>query len=143
MITAEFKSTRCQRAEEVPTEKPDGSLDVAIRRCSPREVNCNIVGFFLKNKEHFLSIAAEIESTASASDELRNAAATIRRAMDTPDILCGSCSNLADSIIAVDGKDMTVFAANNDKDWILLAKVLGRELLNPAREKKRGTGAVG
>ena len=47
--------------------------------------------------------------------------------------LCDSkhCAKLADCIIAVDGKKMDVFAANNDKEWITIAKTMATPLVNP------------
>ncbi len=134
-ITGEFKGTGCVRAEEPPTEHSDGSLNVTIRRCSPDKIQCRVHIFFSENQEHFAQLANEIDSNADASHELKTMREHIRLAQREAIHLCDDkhCSKLADSIIAVDGKNMDVFAANNDKEWITIAKTMSKPLVNPVR----------
>jgi len=132
-ITGEFKGTACVRAEEPPTEHSDGSLNVTIRHCSPDRIQCRVHTFFSKNEDHFAQLANEIDSNPGASQELKTMRDHIRLAQREAIHLCDDkhCSKLADSIIAVDGKNMDVFAANNDKEWITIAKTMTKPLVNP------------
>jgi hypothetical protein len=132
-ITSEFRGTECVRAEEPPTEHSDGSLNVTIRRCSPDRIQCRVHTFFSENEDHFAQLANEIDSNPGASQELKTMRDHIRLAQQEAIHLCDDkhCSKLADSIIAVDGKNMDVFAANNDKEWITIAKTMAKPLVNP------------
>lgn len=131
--TGEFKGTGCVRAEEPPTEHSDGSLNVTIRRCFPQKIQCRIHDFFSENSPSFVRLAEAIESNEGASEELKTMHEHIRLAEKGPQHLCDDkhCARLADAIIAVDGSRMDVFAANNDKEWITIAKVIGKPLVNP------------
>ncbi|HSV98978.1 MAG TPA: hypothetical protein VLI39_02325 [Sedimentisphaerales bacterium] len=47
------------------------------------------------------------------------------------------CVKLGDILVALDGISIESFAANNDKEWIPLARALGKHLLNPLRPQAR------
>lgn len=132
-VTDEFKGTDCVRAEEVTKEHSDGSLDVMIRRCSPDKIRCQVHLFFTDNAATFALLAEAIGSNDEASEELKTTEHHIRLAQQDATHLCDDrhCAKLADSIIAVDGKKMDVFAANNDKEWITIAKTMTKPLVNP------------
>jgi hypothetical protein len=135
-ITARFRGTGCVRAEEPAKEQADGSLDVAIRRCRPTEIRCAVHTFFQEHLGTFKSISDAIDQSQDASDELRRMAQQIRQAATEPLLLCDdrNCRKLADALIAVDGREMDVFAANNDAEWKLIASVMDKPLLNPVRK---------
>ncbi len=138
MATGEFKRTGCVRAEELPKERSDGSLDVVIRQCKPTDIKCSIHTFFDENSSLFCRIAERIEADEDSSQELQTTAKHIRLAGEKSVHLCDDkhCRKIADTIIAIDGKDMDVFAANNDKDWVTLASVLNKTLLNPVKGER-------
>ena len=138
-VTGEFKGTGCVRAEQPPRENVDGTLDVTIRRCSRNEIHCTVHKFFESNQAFFLSVADYADQVEDASSELRNMSNHIRKAKVDSTHLCDDkhCSKLADALIAVDGKDMDVFAANNDKEWKPLASLMDKPLLNPVTAKPR------
>jgi hypothetical protein len=50
------------------------------------------------------------------------------------------CRRLADALIAIEGNRLAEFAANNDKEWVLLAGVMGKPLLNPVRAAREARG---
>ncbi len=136
--TADLDGTMCARAMERPAIRRGGALDVSIPRTCNREgapIECTIRAFFEENVSTFWAIAEAIDQHVEASEEAVNAAKMIRQALRDPAVLetRKNCSKIADAIIAVDGKDMDVFAANNDKEWVLLAAVLGKKLVNPVR----------
>ena len=135
LITAEFKGTRCVRAEEPARENPDGSLNVTVPKCRPQNAKCAIVEFFVSNKPAFSSLANHVDTLPDASKEMKNMQEHIRLALADPRHLCqaGNCARLADAIIALDGKQMAVFAANNDTEWVHISNVLQKPLLNPLR----------
>lgn len=138
MITGEFKGSGCVRAEEPARELPDGALDVSIARCKPSDIQCTIHHLFENQKMVFGAIADHVDSSDKASGELKTMAKHIRVAQDDPTHLCDDryCRKLADAIIAVDGRKMDVFAANNDKEWLTLASVMNKQLLNPVRNRQ-------
>ena len=132
-LTHVFTGTQCVRANEKPS-LAGGKLDVTIPRCKRERIACAVHTFFEEEKDKFLSIAAAIEGAgASASTELKTIHKTIRIAERDPEHLCNDrhCSQMADALIAVDSGFVGTFAANNDREWELLAKTLGRELINP------------
>ena len=133
MVTGYFKHSRCSRAEELARELPDGSLDIIIRKCRPSSPQCDIVRFFKDNMALFTAIADYVDSHAGCSEELKTMRDHIRQAIKTPTHLCDdkNCTKVADAIIAIDGKDMEVFAANNNREWDHICKVFGKTLLNP------------
>ncbi len=135
LATAELKGTGCVRADEPPRETPDGSLDVAIRRCHPKEIRCSMQRFFRDNLAAFDAIAAHIDQLVTPSAELSRMRDHIRKAQKSPVHLCSdkNCGKLADAIIAVDGQAMDVFAANNDAEWVDISSALGKTLVNPVR----------
>ena len=135
LVTGEFRGTRCVRAEEPPTEKPDGSLDVSIRRCTREDVRCAVDKFFEANKPLFMSIAAFVGGCEKPFDELLHMREHILIADGEPQHLCdsGHCAKLADALIAVDGKDMDEFAANNDREWVPIATAMKKPLVNPVK----------
>jgi hypothetical protein len=138
-ITHEYGGTGCVRAFEEPRELLGGKIDCSIPQCRPNNINCAIHEFFKKNEELFTSIAIAIESLSdNASKELKEAKKIIEDAKKNPNYLCDDrvCRKLGDVLIAIDGVDMDCFAANNDKEWGLLSKVLGKELINPVRDAK-------
>ena len=138
MVTGYFDGTGCSRAKELPTENPDGSLDVTIRNCNPSRIHCNVHSFFQRYRTLFIEIADQIQNTPTASDELVQIACHIRKAQEQSLHLCDNrhCAKLADALIAVDGKDMDEFAANNDREWVLLARALRKTLINPVVDKR-------
>ena len=135
LITAEFKGTRCNRAEEPATENADGSLNVTVPKCQPHNAKCAIVEFFVSNKAAFSSLANHVDTLPDASKEMKNMQEHIRLALADPRHLCqaGNCARVADAIIALDGRQMAVFAANNDREWVHISNVLHKPLLNPLR----------
>ena len=50
------------------------------------------------------------------------------------------CARIADAIIAVDGRKVDEYAANNDKEWRLLARSMGKTLLNPVSGQRVDPG---
>jgi len=138
-ITHEYNGTSCARAAEQPRELSGGKIDVSIPQCRQNNIKCTIHRFFENNKERFQAIKVKIEKCGnSASNELQQAKKIIEAAESSPEYLCDdrNCTKLGDVLIAVDGLDMDYFAANNDKEWLLLSKVLGKPLINPVREAK-------
>ena len=134
-VEHEFDGTGCIRAQEKPTER-GGVLDVSIPKCNRSNINCSIHQFFSENLDVFLYIKSRIEALGqSASDELKRANEIISKSMDDPTHLCNTkiCAAIGDVIIAVDGIKMGCFAANNDKEWVFLANVLSKKLINPVK----------
>lgn len=136
MVTGEFDGTACVRAAELPRENADGSLDVTIRRCRPDNIQCTVHTFFEENRGVFDSIARYVDEASNCSDELKHMRDHIRTAQANPVHLCDDkhCCKLADMLIAVDGRDMDEFAANNDVEWIPISQILGKPLVNPMRD---------
>jgi len=136
-ITHEYNGTSCARAAERPRELSGGKIDVSIPQCRQNNIKCTIHQFFENNKEQFNAIKVKIEEYGNgASNELQQAKKIIEAAESNPEYLCDNrnCSKLGDVLIAIDGLDMDYFAANNDKEWLLLSEVLGKPLINPVRE---------
>lgn len=138
-VTHEYNGTGCARAAEQPTQLSGGKIDVSVPRCSRNNIKCTIHQFFEQNKRHFIVVRLAIKELGNnASEELQQAKEIIEDAEKNPDSLCddGVCRRLGDVLIAVDGLNMDCFAANNDKEWVILAEVLGKELINPVRDAK-------
>lgn len=137
----EFKATECIRAQEPVREKRDGSLDATIRTCSPSKIQCRVHEFFRENATAFAGIVAAIESTEKPSAELRAMAEHIRISQENPEHLCDDkhCRKIADAIIAVDGKDMDDFAANNPSEWETISRAMGKTLVNPVQRRSAAT----
>ncbi len=100
--------------------------------------NVLYINFLRGIKEHFLAIKQAIEKGSNVSDELKRTKEIIEEAQKNPRHLCDDhiCTKLGDALIAIDGLDMDYFAANNDKEWVLLSNVLGKHLVNPVREAR-------
>ncbi len=144
-VTHEFNGTGCQRASEPPIERA-GKIDLSIPECKVNNIKCAVHLFFEKNKHHFVAIRNAIEALGDkASSELKKAREIIDIVIKNPAILCKQdyCQKLGDVLIAIDGYDMGTFAANNDKEWEIIAKTLGKELLNPVRKAKTESGVAG
>jgi hypothetical protein len=138
-ITHEYNGTTCLRASEQPRELSGGKIDVSVPRCSRDDIKCTIQRFFEQNKQHFIAIGLAIKELGNnTSEELQEAKKIIEDVEKNPGSLCDDsvCRRLGDVLIAVDGLNMDCFAANNDKEWMLLADVLGKELINPVRDAK-------
>jgi len=138
-VTHEYNGTCCVRAYEKPKQLSGGRIDVSIPWCRRNEIKCNIHQFFEKNRKHFIAIKLAIKECGdNVSNELQNAKKIIEDVEKNPKYLCDNrnCSDLSDALIAIDGLDMDCFAANNDKEWILLSEVLDKHLINPVREAK-------
>jgi len=138
-ITHEYNGTGCIRAFEKPKELSGGKIDVSVPRCRRNKIECTIQHFFERYKKQFVAIKVAIEELGeNTSDELKKAKKIIEEAENNSDYLCDdcNCTKLGDVLIAIDGLDMDYFAANNDKEWLLLSKVLGKPLINPVREAK-------
>jgi len=135
LVTHFFTGTRCVRAEEPVTQQPDGSLDASIPRCKPAHAACAIRNFFTQHRTLFIQIANHVDALSAPSAELQAIRDNIRLALTSPEHLCSSsnCSKIADAIIAIDGANMAVFAANNDAEWRPIASALGKPLLNPVQ----------
>ena len=138
-ITYEFNGTKCLRASEEPKRLEGGKIDVVIPKCKKSQIKCAVHEFFEKNKKHFIEIKKTIESLGKeASGELKDCKKAIEKGERNPTFLCetSNCTGLRDALIAVDGIKMDCFMANNDKEWITLSRVLGKELLNPVKDAK-------
>jgi len=135
MVTGEFRGTQCVRAEELPRELSDGSLDVAIPKCRRKKIRCAIHEFFASREATFAAIADRIDAEEDPSDQLKAISKAVRSAQKDPAHLCDSdnCGKLADAIIAVDGRDMAEFAANNDREWVTIASAMRKALVNPVK----------
>lgn len=138
MATGEFRGTGCVRAEEFPTEHPGGYLDVTMRRCKPSNIQCRVHTFFTENRAKFSEIADYADHNPESSKELRAMRDHIRQAEKESTHLCNDkhCAKVADAIVAVDGKGMDVYAANNDPEWRPLAQIMGKTLINPVSGKQ-------
>jgi len=136
-ITHEFNGTGCVRASEKPTLR-GGKICVSIHQCKAEEIKCRIIEFFENYKTYFINIKLAISGLEKPSDQLVEAKDIIENAEKNSKYLCGKgrCRKLGDVLIAIDGLKMDYFAANNDKEWVLLSKVLGKKLINPVREAK-------
>lgn len=135
----EYNGTHCVRATEPPKKHAGGRIDMTIHRCKPKDIRCRLSEFFEQHRKRFCAIKLAIEALGDkASKELLKAKELIQIAEKNPRSLCddSKCRSMGDVLIAVDGGDMDYFAANNDKEWILLAEVLGKELINPVRDAK-------
>lgn len=133
-ITHEFDGTGCIRANAQPRKAPDGTLDVLGRACSKKRPSCHIVDFFVTHRDEFNTIAQAIKDEgAEASVELKASIDIIAAAQKDPTYLCSSsvCQKLGDILIALDGLGMETYAAHNPREWTLLAKTLGKQLLDP------------
>lgn len=138
-ITHEYDGIGCCRAAEQPRQLAGGKIDVSIPQCRQNKIKCAIHQFFEKNRDHFIAIKLAIEALGdNVSKELQETQKIIQDAERNPKYLCDdrNCRTLGDSLIAIDGLNMDCFAANNDKEWALLSKVLGKELVNQVREAK-------
>jgi len=138
-VTHQYHGTECKRATEEPKMRPNGKIDVSIPRCLRDKTHCGVQIFFEENKQAFAKLKSAIEESGQImSDEIKAWKEVIEKAERDPLVLLDSkiCSMLSDAIIAVDGIDIDCFAANNDKEWIFLSEVFGKELLNPVRNAK-------
>ena len=138
-VTHEYNGTGCVRAFEQPKELSGGKIDVSVPRCRRNKIECTIHQFFEKNKKQFVAIKVAVEGLGdNASKELKEARKIIQDAQNNPEYLCDdcNCTKLGDVLIAIDGLDIDCFAANNDKEWVLLSNVLGKHLVNPVREAR-------
>jgi hypothetical protein len=135
-VTYEYNGTKCVRASEQPRISGGGRLDVSIPKCRRDAIRCRILGFLQQNKVHLQAIKVEIDRLGSnAPDELREAKAILDLLENDPERVCQDdiCAKLGDILVAVDGIDIEYLAANNDKEWVPLARALQRHLLNPLR----------
>jgi hypothetical protein len=133
-VTHEYIGTGCVRALEEPKRLSNQKIDMAIPQCRRSSAECNLCNFFSDNKDSFLAIKEAIRKLGDdASDELQTASKLIEDAEKNPESICDSrvCRKLGDILIAIDGAKLACFAANNDKEWVLLSKVLGKRLINP------------
>ena len=135
-VDYEYDGSACRLARERPRRAANGLFVVSLPHCRRTDIRCRVHEFFKENKGLFRRLAEAIEGEGGkASDELQKTAACIRAADKDPKYLCQrrNCWLMADAIIAVDGKDASCFGANNDREWKLLADVLGKQLVNPLR----------
>lgn len=129
-----YDGTGCVRAREKPIRAANGSLDVRVRDCQVNSIKCTVHSFFSSNREFFLRIEGAIRAAGEGvSGELKNTAKTIRLAVADSRQLCDNknCTAMSDALIAVDGMPMDHFAANNPREWTILAAALGKPLVNP------------
>jgi len=136
-VDHEFNGTACVRASEKPTLR-GGKVDVSIPRCKAEDIKCRIIEFFENYKTYFINIKLAISGLEKPSDQLVEAKDIIENAEKNSKYLCGKgrSRKLGDVLIAIDGFKMDYFAANNDKEWVLLSEILGKKLINPVREAK-------
>lgn len=139
-VSGEFDGTECKRAAELPCERSDGTLDVSISRCRPNKIQCSVHHFFERHRRAFQALAAYVDDAKGASGELRTMRDHIRKAESDSAHLCDErhCCKLADMIIALDGRDMDAYAANNDREWEPIAKLMKKPLINPIRATASG-----
>jgi hypothetical protein len=138
-ITHQYDGTECRRAREEPKESPSGKIDVSIPRCLEGKPGCYVRKFFEENKLEFSKLKKAIEeSSGTISSEIKVFLDVINDALKDSRVLQDSkiCSKIGDAIIAIDGLDIDSFAANNDKEWLFLARVFEKELLNPVRDSR-------
>lgn len=136
IVTSYFVGTGCIRAEEPIAFDEKGSCHATIRQCRPSKIHCRIHEFYFDNVEKLKLLRDAIQKPNKPSTELSNTLSVIDRATEDPTCLCDDrvCSKIGDAIAAVDGQQMDHFAANNDREWRLLAAVFGKPLLNPVRD---------
>lgn len=145
LTTRVFRGTECAVADDPPSVLGNGALVVPLPiKCNSKRVRCQICQFFIRHKRAFVAIAESAEKQEDASPELRTMAEQIRLAQENPQRLGdrNHCSKLADAIIAIDGRAMDEFAANNDPEWRPIAQVLGKVLVNPVKGKRYHPGAA-
>lgn len=136
-VTHAFDGTSCVRAREKPLRAGDGSIDVRVRRCQRKSIQCTVHTFFDSHRKSFQSIKNAIDAEGEkASRELRETAKTITEAERDSECLCddSGCSSMSDALIAMDGINMQDFAANNPREWTVIASALGKPLINPVVE---------
>ena len=133
-VTHEYDGTECVRAKDPPRRGPKDTITVMGRACRKGKTGCKIADFFEANKAAFLQIADAIQKAGdAASPELKKSRTVILAAARNPTSLCSTkeCQKIGDAIIAIDGLPMECFAANNPRDWPLIASALGKRLINP------------
>lgn len=140
-----FNGTACLRATEPPKlNNETGAIDCSVPSCRRKKIRCKVHEFHSANAGHFGRIRDITNADETASAELRESSRTSSNAAVDPETLCDdrTCKKMGDAIIAVDGASLPVFAANNDKEWSLIAKALGKDLVNPIAIAKHGNVAA-
>jgi hypothetical protein len=145
-VDHEFAGTQCVRAMERPKIDSSGNIDVVVKHCKREKIECRVHEFFDEYRPLFLRLAAAIDARCPpgtkdipyALKELAQARDTIRSAERDPEHLTNisACSKIGDAIIAIDGIHADCFAANNPKEWRIIAETLGKELVNPLADPR-------
>jgi len=137
-VSHQFNGTSCFIAQVRPTMAQNGMVDFVLGRCKPKHIRCRVHEFFDKESERFRQIVAKVQSLEDASEQSRTSAETLRQAAGNSKHLCDSnnCRRIGDALIAVDCESVPVLAANNDRDWVPLAEVLEKKLINPTRDNQ-------
>ncbi len=139
-VTHEYTGTSCVRAEERPMKGKNGRIDCAIPDCSPNKIACRIHEFFVQDQSKFDAVEelATSGKCGPCSSELSSSFECMENARRDPKTLCDNrvCAKMGDLIIAVDGSDMECFAANNDNEWSVISRALGKKLENPVSAKE-------
>lgn len=135
----QFDGTGCIRAKESPSRAPNEKVVLTLPNCRREKIQCRIHQFFQSRHLAFQTIAQVAKSSASA--QLQRAGQAIENAASDPVRLCDNrrCAEIGDAIIAIDGEQVPVLAANNDEDWGPIATALGKKLLNPLRSSTQSS----
>lgn len=131
-----FDQTGCVRAWIKPKREANDLIVFHLAPCKRSNIKCGIHKFFGSRRQTFIAIKNTIDGLGDkASVQCKQASNEIAQADSDPERLCEdkNCARLGDVLIAADSGEVPTVAANNDGDWIPIAKALGKELINPCR----------
>lgn len=124
--------TGCVRSTE-PPRLIRGHLEVVLNSCRPNRIRCRIHKFFEENKGLFERMVGEIESLPDVEKtrELMSVQRITTEASADPRMLCDDrvCRKVGDALIGVDGKGFPAIVSSNNKEFGVICKALGNNLI--------------
>jgi hypothetical protein len=127
-----LNETDCYNAKIGPTLLGE-KFDNRSVRCKKGDIKCNIVEFFIRNRETFIKIYKKLSKMDYLDDEQQKVKDILEKAIKYPEMIADrkNCWNCGDAIIAVESPSDAILFTTNIKHFEPICSELKKKCLTP------------
>jgi hypothetical protein len=127
-----LNGTDCYNAKTGPTLIGE-KFDNRSKWCKKGDIKCNIVEFFIRNRESFIKIYKKLSQLNSLDDEQQKVKDILEKAIKYPEMMADrkNCWNCGDAIIAVESPSSAILFTTNIKHFEPICSEIKKKCLTP------------
>lgn len=127
-----LNETDCFHSKAGPTLEGD-KISYTMKKCKKENIKCEIIEFFIQNRESFNKIYKKLSKMDNLDDEQRKIKNVLEKALIQPEVMADeeNCWNCGDAIIAVESPGDAVIFTTNKKHFEPLCSEIDKKYISP------------